>query len=337
MAGILEIRRGVSGISLQDGEFYLNKGLSAIQIGSGSSVLTILPLNVQVTGDIILDGNIYANNFSGSGVLGYQITANVTVGGVDSGTTFPIGTPHDDIFKAILTRFTNAAVSNFVVSNGVTPVSTSPRDLGDGFDYNRFTFSATQDSDGNYPTSASISVFGSNGGDETFDYLTDAIIGSNTKNVTPLRSVNRTTPGEIVFTLQTKKPDGSQNLTSLTYSIPYRLRNYLAASATSITTNADAQAVINSEVVASTLTSGRAWAPTCNIDNNDPTKYTYIIYPSSYGALTSVLQGAFNMLQDAFNYKGQFNIIVSGMTNSYRIYQSTQPGAYSAGVVLTIS
>ena len=75
MAGILEIRRGSSGISLADGEFYLNKGINAVQIGSGSSVLTLVPLNKSISGDIILNGNIYANNLTGSGALSTTITA----------------------------------------------------------------------------------------------------------------------------------------------------------------------------------------------------------------------------------------------------------------------
>ena len=65
MAGILQIKRGVVGVgSLNDGEFYLNKGINAVQIGSGSAILTLLPLNQTVTGDIILNGNIYANNLN---------------------------------------------------------------------------------------------------------------------------------------------------------------------------------------------------------------------------------------------------------------------------------
>ena len=65
MAGVLQIKRGATGVgSLNDGEFYLNKGINAVQIGSGSSILTLLPLNQTVTGDIILNGNIYANNLN---------------------------------------------------------------------------------------------------------------------------------------------------------------------------------------------------------------------------------------------------------------------------------
>ena len=81
MAGILEIRRGSSGISLADGELYLNRGINSVQIGSGSSILTLLPINKSITGDIILNGNIYANNLTASATLSSSITSNQTIGG----------------------------------------------------------------------------------------------------------------------------------------------------------------------------------------------------------------------------------------------------------------
>jgi hypothetical protein len=65
MSGILKIKRDISNpVTLNDGEFYLNKGLNTVQIGSGSAILTLLPLNKLISGDIILNGNIYADNLN---------------------------------------------------------------------------------------------------------------------------------------------------------------------------------------------------------------------------------------------------------------------------------
>ena len=62
MAAIFQIKRGTTNETLNDGELYLHKGSGSIQFGSGSSnVITLLPLNVPVVGDINLSGSISAS------------------------------------------------------------------------------------------------------------------------------------------------------------------------------------------------------------------------------------------------------------------------------------
>jgi hypothetical protein len=336
MAGILNIRRGISGITLTDGEFYLNKGINAVQIGSGSAILTLLPINKLISGDIILNGNVYANNLTGSGALAYEITANLTVGGIDSGTTFPVGTPHDDIFRQLLTRYQAASLSNLVLYLGGSSIPTAARDVGNGFSFNRFGFSAAADSQGNLPVSASFVISGTDSDDVTFNYFSTPINTSNLTILTPTIQPNRSIVGNMTFTVNAKKADGSTSITPLTLTISYRLRNYLAASATDITTNANAQSVINSDVVTSSLLTSKAWTATCSSANDDVTKWTYIIYPASYGDLSGIVQTGPQNVFDAFvKLSGTFSITINGITNSYIIYKSTQYGAYSPGVQLT--
>jgi hypothetical protein len=338
MAGILNIRRGISGITLTDGEFYLNKGINAVQIGSGSAILTLLPINKLIAGDIILNGNVYANNLTGSGALSYQITANLTVGGIDSGTTFPVGTPHDDIFRQLLTRYQAASLSNLVISLGGSAISTAPRDVGDGFSFNRFSFSAVADSENNLPISASFTIAGTDADDATYEYFTTPITTNNVINLSPDIEPNRSSAGNMTFTVNAKKADGSTPLTPLTITIPYRLKNYLAASTIDIITSANAQSVANSDVVTSTLTTTKAWTATCSAANDDVTKWTYIIYPASYGDLSGVVQNSSQNVFDAFTkLSGTFSITINGIANNYIVYKSTQYGAYSSGVQLTIT
>lgn len=338
MAGILGIRRGISGITLTDGEFYLNKGINAVQIGSGSAILTLLPINKLISGDIILNGNVYANNLTGSGALAYSITANLTVGGIDSGTTFPVGTPHDDIFRQLLTRYQAASLSNLVISFGVLAISNEPRDVGSGFSFNQFSYNAAADSEGDLPISASFVISGTDFDDETREYFSTPINTSNTINITPTIEPNRTTVGNMTFTVNAKKADGSTSVAPLTITIPYRLRNYLAASATDITTNVNAQSVINNDVVTSSLLTSKVWTATCSSANDDVTKWTYIIYPASYGNLSGVVQNNSQNVFDAFiKLSGTFSITINGIANNYIVYKSTQYGAYSPGVQLTIT
>lgn len=347
MAGILEIKRGINDVlSLEDGEFYLNKGKNYLQIGSGSSILTILPLNVSVQGDIILDGNIYANNLTGSGALGYGITSNLTVGGVPTGTTFLTGTPYDDIFYDLFTDYIEPVVSNLLIKNGLTPQSTSPRVPGTGFTFNQISFNATTDTPGGaYPISASIAMVGSDSDD--FTYIIPNTLGAtNTIALGTVRNPIRSTIGDIVFTLRAKRPDGSQYIQDIIATFSYRLNNYLIGSSTDITNNTTAQSVIDSglagDIVDSISDINNAWTATCDSRNDDGSRWTYIIYPSNYADLLSILQGTSPDVIGAFNKltgpdSGFFTISINGITNTYKIYKSTQVGAYAPGVILNIS
>ena len=62
MAAIFQIQRGTTDITIHDGELYVHKGKGSLQFGSGSNnAITLLPLNVPVTGDINLSGSISAS------------------------------------------------------------------------------------------------------------------------------------------------------------------------------------------------------------------------------------------------------------------------------------
>ena len=72
--------------------------------------------------------------------------------------------------------------------------------------------------------------------------------------------------------------------------------------------------------------------------NNDPTKYTYIIYPASYGDLSSIIQNGATPVLGAFTKVGDYTI-----TNDYsiselvRVYRSNALGAFSNATTLAIT
>jgi hypothetical protein len=105
-----------------------------------------------------------------------------------------------------------------------------------------------------------------------------------------------------------------------------------------ITSDGTAQTVLDAGTVTSTLTTSKVWTPTCTSDNNDTTKYTYIIYPASYSDLSAVSQDGAQAVLGAFTKLGTFNINNSnGVPNSYLVYKSNAKGAFSSGVTLAIS
>jgi hypothetical protein len=90
MAAIFQIRRGTTNETLMDGELYLHKGNGSIQFGSGSSnVITLLPLNAPVNGNINLIGDISASNMFISGNL--HISGNLILGNSGSDTITATG------------------------------------------------------------------------------------------------------------------------------------------------------------------------------------------------------------------------------------------------------
>jgi hypothetical protein len=102
MAAIFQIRRGTTNETLTDGELYLHKGSGSIQFGSGSSnVITLLPLNVPVSANINLIGNITASNayftgdvaISGNLFLGNNSSDNISALGVFT-SNLSAGTPN---------------------------------------------------------------------------------------------------------------------------------------------------------------------------------------------------------------------------------------------------
>jgi len=117
----------------------------------------------------------------------------------------------------------------------------------------------------------------------------------------------------------------------------FRNMHRSGTSASSITDSGTAQTVINS-LTNNTLTSGKARTITCDATNNDVTKYTYICYDSSYGALSSIIQNgslpvltAFTRLPD-YIYTNQY-----GVPRTMITYVSNSTGAFASGTTLLLS
>ena len=339
MAGILEIRRGSSGITLADGEFYLNKGINAVQIGSGSSIITLVPLNKAITGDIILNGNIVANNITASsGLLTSSITANTTVGGIAPGQSFTAGADLTTIFQKLLISFQDGIISNLTPRLVSTPTSLSDLEVGNSVTYNNVQFNSTAESpEGLYPINAVFQMSGSSVGDFTQNIGT--LVSTNTVNIGSTKTISRANAGSVNLTVTAKRSDNSQFINPISSSVFFRLRNHLFASATLITNNTTAQNVYNEvgALISSQLDSDKNWTAICSAENANTSKFTYIVYPSDYSTLTQISKGASDVTT-AFENLGTFDITNSfGTTINYRVYKSIQPGAFRNGDLIIIN
>lgn len=343
MSGILEIKRGLVDVAtLNDGEFYLNKNRNSVQIGSGSSILTLLPINRTITGDIILNGNIYANNLTGSGALSASLVTTLTVGGVDSEITFNTGTDFNTLFSQLLAPYQKPILSNAILRNLSTNLSTNNRLVGDTISFNKIIVTSSIESPGTaYSQNVSVTASGT-----TVSYSIPLGNLSTQNNEISLGSVvtrQRNTEGNIVFTINGESSTGVV-LTPTTITFPYYFANYLCVSTENIVTNASAQSIIDdiNNIVTSSVVGSKNWTAVCTSENNS-NKFTYIIYPDSYGTLTSIAQGhtdvysaftrVYNVAADEYTFTLDNS---NNITSTYYIYKSNASGAFADDVILTM-
>lgn len=337
MAGILEIKRGTVDVaSLADGEFYLNKGKNSVQIGSGSSILTLLPINKTVTGNILLNGSIYADNISAS-ALTQTITASVDIGGIPSGSVLTKGTTLESILNQILVAYTKPVLNSFNVSFAGNIIENN-YDVGDVLEFNTIVINSSPDNSNIYPYSASYSIGGSSF-DDGIRNLTNLSNANQTFNLITSETIEKITSGSVSITVNANRTDNNQPLPAITKVYNFRFRNYLIATSTIINSDLSANSVVNDNqnLVDSTLDTDQVWFATCDSKNNDPTKYTYIIYPYTYSDLTSIAQGETEVIGAFEKLSGLYQISNSYNRNTrYKIYKSNVPGAFASGVILKI-
>jgi hypothetical protein len=330
--------------------------------GDGSG-LTNLPISdpfpftgsAQITGSLGVTGSINATNFTGSSFTGsfvgdgsglttlkatetdlqQSITSNQTVGGVSSGEVFNPGTDVEDILRQILISYIEPTISNLDIKNNNVEISYI-RDVGDDFITDEVTFNATQDNpNGNFPKNSELVITNATSGNGTITGPT-TLVSSNSITITD-RTISKTTDGTVTFRVNTESQTTSDTQTT-TKLINFRWRNYLLATSIVIDNNTKLETAFSNNTVQSPLDIDISWDATCNSDNENTNNFTYIVYPSSYGDLTSIIQsgatpvlGAFTKLTDITANNS------SGISQTWRIYKSNIPGAFASGVILTIS
>ncbi len=322
-----------------DGNFtYLSSSLNSL-IATGSVSSNVLTFTKGDGSTFSLTVNTGSGGGGGGGTtLVQDLTSNQTVGGVESGELFSAGSTLESVLRAMLISYIEPTVSSLTIKNGGSSISTATRDVGNSFTCNSASFLATVDSpDGNYPVSASITGSGADSG--LFQaYFSNTLSGTNTFTLGSALTINRaTTSGTVTFIVNTKSQTTADTQSTNT-GFAFYWRNYLAASSTVISDNSTAQSVINSDVVTSTLTTGKSWTATCDANNADGSKYTYIIYPATYGDLSNVIQNGALSVLSAFTEVGDFTISnLYSSSTTFRVYKSNQPGAFALGTTLTIS
>lgn len=306
-----------------------------------------------ITGSLIVTGSIISTSGVTASLLGIASNAtsasittlnntlltNQTVGGVSSGTTFQSGISLETILRSILVTYIPPTLSSLVVRSGGSSISTAARDVGNSFTINSASFSATADNPtGIFPLSASFTGSGADIGTITYYFGNNILASSNVLSIGNTYTINRaTTAGTVTFTVNGRRSDTNAAISGTSTSISFSWRNYLAASSTVPVDNSTAQTVVNT-AVQSALDTDRAWTATCTAANDTLGNFTYIIYPSSYGNLSNIIQNGALSVLTAFTNLGDFTITnIYGASILVKIYKSNSDKAFANGTTLAIS
>jgi hypothetical protein len=223
---------------------------------------------------------------------------------------------------------------------GGTTVSMASRDVNNSFQVNTASFSVGLDSNSVGSISSSWSSTGADVG-ALSQYFGDSGLtaGSNIRSVGGTYTINKaSSAGTVTFTVNGKRSDIGTFITGTSTSVSFLFRNYMAASSTNIVSNATAQTVVDSDTVTSVLDNDRVWTATCTAANDTLGKFTYIIYPASYGDLSTIIQNGALPVLTAFTKLGDYTITNAyGASISVRVYKSNSDKAFSSGTTLAIS
>jgi hypothetical protein len=253
--------------------------------------------------------NVYIPGGGGNAVLLNDLLTNITVGGSDAGTLYPTGLLLEAILRDILIDYFDPTITFKSLKNGGTTVfdvntpSTLYREVSRSLTFNTSSFDASPDNPGGrFAYSSSFTASGATVGDFSSFFGNDVLALDNNLGVGGSRTINKSTPGPVTFTINGIHPSSSAlpiitDDATLTYVYPiyYGMSTFdYSKTSSNLNTNLD-------------LTKGVvAQESTQDILLNDTGKFIYFAFPSGWGDLTSIRD-----LSTNFEYLGSSPAFIS--------------------------
>lgn len=299
------------------------------------------------------------NNFQfgdqqgGSGVGGsdeeltdYAITVTNTDGAFSTikNFTYEKFTSMTDILNDILNPYTKTSVE-LTAMDGTKNGSAFNLDTGDfrsvevgsSIVFNTFSYSVPQP-DKVKDGSIALTKDGS-------DYMS-GLAESNTNNValSPTISAQHNTPHTDTYRItavDNGNPNGQEySLGSNIMTVKWRYRVGLAAYHTIPTDNASATTIYDN-LVSSSLKDdpgSNSMDFTCSEENASDSNFSFLIWPSTFGILKSVLQNNSTDVTADFELVGEYTVTnLNDVAFTYYIYRTNDTGAFNDDVVLTVT
>ena len=313
---------------------------------SGNLLVKIEERNTSTYKTVVYDSSsgqlFFTGSYGGSGGsanLTQELTSNQNVGGIDSGDIFNVGSSIEDLLRTMLITYQEPTISGLTVKLSTTQISTANRDVGESFTCDNSTFNAGVDNpNGDYPENSTLQITGADGG--TINETGPVTLGaSNTITYSTTLTISRSSYGSVIFKVTTESQTTSDTQTT-TKSFPFLWRNYLLATSVILDDATKLQTALDDATVRiqEPFDTNKSWNTTTTAENQDVVKYTYIVYPSSYGALSSIL------LNGATPIIGAFTELTSqqadnnqSVSQTWRIYKSNAPGAFQNNSTLAIT
>jgi hypothetical protein len=321
--------QGINGpFPFQTREYYDNNGDTNAAKGS---TLTFEDLDKTL---LFLSASVASASAAGA-VLTSNVTSNIGAGAIGSGTILTAGTTFQEFVERLLVTYIEPTITNVQAWYNNSELSTYTYDVGDSLDIDEVRWSTTNDSpDGEPPQfygviSASIEGTSYDMGSTTSPYTLPT-----TQTIT---KTSVTSTSVIISGI-----DKNNNPVSGTKTISFSLRNQFGGYGGTVPNDSfTAQALFNFITGSQThvFDSNKAFNITCDgTYTNNSSNFTYIMYPSSYGLLSNIIQDGATPVLTAFTNLGIFTIN-NGYGYSYdvRIYKSNALGAFANGVTLAIT
>lgn len=273
----------------------------------------------------------------------YAITVTNTDGAFSTikGYTYEAFTNMTDVLNDILNPYTKTSVSIYSIVGTIneTPLSTNSSEdfeVGSAITLSYISYvvgDANKVKDGSLSLLRDGAVHQGLPEISTFDVPIDPIINSQ------YNSLAQDTY-KITF-VDNGNPNGQEyNGTSNSISLNWKYRVGVSAHPTIPTDNSSATTIYN-YLQDSSLENDpglNALSFTCTEENASGSNYTFLIWPSGYGVLNSVLQNNSTDVTADFQLVGEYTVTnVNDVNVSYYIYRTNDKGAFNDDIVLTVT
>ena len=263
------------------------------------------------------------------------------------GQTYAAGTDIITILTDILTDYypTTISLTSLKVQietpfgYGAETTSTGGTfEAGEGVKVLGFNFSIADNSQ-----TADTSVVFKSGSTVVESGLSDTSFSPNLQaaNIQEIDPTTFNTQESVSFSVHATDSGSNSNIpiNSGNITIKHQWRYKMFASPTSaLADNAAAQTLFNGTGVDNGLGTNSQKTLTCTSDNNNASNYTWIAYPTSWTAITQILQDGSLSVLSAFQSPITREVTNPfGVSKDYYFYRSNDPGACSSGVELQVT
>jgi len=255
--------------------------------------------------------------------LGKRVTADV--GGYQEGDLITKDLTTKQLLEEILFAYVPASLTSIAINPGWQV------EVGTNLTIVSAVLAWQVDSEGHVPYSVYI-----NGPGFTGIHTPTAGSSGMTVDAAANTKVKKTTNTYQDWVFEAKDKNGA-NLPSVYDRVDWLWRRFFGASSTEVTDQASFDIVMG-DLNQSAIDRDQRCTYYADANNNDPNKWTYIVYNVDFPDLTSIIQDGATPVLGAFVLVGEFSFVNSqGLASNQKVYKTNNKGAFGSGTKLDIT